>query len=37
VITQYDSVVPEPASLLVLTIGFAWLGLLRHRHRRSGG
>jgi hypothetical protein len=36
VITEYDSVVPEPASLLTLTIGFAWLGLLRHRHRRSG-
>ena len=35
VITQYDSVVPEPASMLVLTIGFAGLGLFRHCARRS--
>jgi hypothetical protein len=37
VITEYDSVVPEPASLQVLTIGFAGLGLLHHHTRRPVG
>ena len=35
VITEYDSVVPEPESLLVLAIGFAGVGMLRAGRSRA--